>query len=55
MTLFSPGLEEDENWNESLARRRAMHSTLMLPQDRLMLRQSCRAYMGAREDDDFLD
>ena len=55
VTLVTPGHEEDENSNESLARRRAIHSTLMLPQDRPMLRRSCRAYMGAGGDDDFLD
>ena len=49
VTLVTPGLEEDEDSNESLARRRAIHSTLMLPQDQPMLRRSCRAYMGVVE------
>ena len=55
VTLITPGLEEDEDSNESLGRRRAIQSTLMLPQDLSMLRRSCRSYMGAGGDDEFLD
>ena len=55
VTLVTPDIAEDENSNESAARRRAIHSTLMLSQDWSMLRRSCRAYMGAGEYDTFLN